>query len=76
MERPRPVKMDPQPLGAVDGKWTSDSAKANVRSELEKLGYVVRSVNASPEQKLIAYVDQEKRPERPPRSSKAKPVLS
>jgi hypothetical protein len=66
--------MEPQPLPAVDGAWSSDKARKFAQVGLEALGYKVRSVNASPEKKLIAYVEAAK-PKRKPRSARGKPVL-
>ncbi len=72
---PKAYRMDPQPLAAVDGKWTSDEAKRNAGRDLKALGFEVRSVNVSPEKKLIAYVNEQPKPEREPRSSRAKPRI-
>jgi hypothetical protein len=69
---PKAKPLDPNPVAAVDGKWTSDEARRNVQTELAAKGYKVRSVNTSPEKCLIAYVEEKKPKKRKPRSAKGK----
>ena len=71
---PKPVKMNPQPLGAVDGKLSSDEARRNAKTILEELGHPVRSVNVSTDGKLLCYVRKvEKKPARRDRPAGVRP---
>lgn len=69
---PKAFPLDPNPVPAVDGKWSSDEARRNAQTGLAAAGYKVRSVNTSPEKCLIAYVEAEKPKKRKPRSAKGR----
>lgn len=73
---PKPVLMNPPPVGAVDGSLSSDDAKRNATKALADLGFAVRSVNASPENKLVCYVwDDPPKPKRENRKAGVKPAV-
>jgi hypothetical protein len=53
--RLKPVRINPPPIGQVDGSHGSDTARNNARDKLQEMGYAVNSLHWGPNE-LIVYV--------------------
>lgn len=72
--RKKAIRIKPDPVGAVDGKWSSDESKRNLRSELISKGFEVRVISVSVDRKLLAYV-RKAPPARKDREPGVRPAL-